>query len=137
MKYFKTLQRKLAFPLAFVFMFSTLPVATVQAKMIGTDEVFAQTQMSEDRERVMAFVEREDVQNEMQALGVSPEEAKQRVLALSDSELQQVAGKLDEMPAGEGVVGPVIGAFVLVFLVLLFTDILCLTKVYDFTKCSR
>ena len=36
------------------------------------------------------------------------------------------------MPAGEGAVGAIIGAALIVFLVLLFTDIIGETDVYNF-----
>jgi hypothetical protein len=42
----------------------------------------------------------------------------------------QLAGRIDSLPAG----GDVIGAVVFVFLVLLITDLLGLTKVFPFTK---
>ena len=55
-------------------------------------------------------------------LGVDPEEAARRIASLSDEEVQQIAGRLDELPAGEGFVGVVIGAALIIFLVLLITD---------------
>ena len=54
--------------------------------------------------------------------------------APSDEEVQQIAGRLDELPAGEGFVGVVIGAALIIFLVLLITDLLGLTDVYPFVN---
>lgn len=137
MTIFRRIQKILTMPLVIIFMMSTLPMAAVNAKMVGTDQVISQSTVSADREKVIQFVERSDVQQQMQSLGVDPDEAKQRVATLSDSEIQKLAGKIDEMPAGEGAVGAVVGAIVLIFVLLLFTDILCLTNVYDFTRCAR
>ena len=51
--------------------------------------------------------------------------------ALSDEEVLQLAARLDSLPAGgDGF----IGALVFVFLVLLITDIIGLTKVFPFTR---
>jgi hypothetical protein len=75
------------------------------------------------------------VQKEMRSLGVDPAEAYRRTAALSDAEIAQIAGRMDAMPAGEGVIGPIIGAAVLVFIILLVTDLMCWTKVFPFTKC--
>ena len=58
-----------------------------------------------DLEKVRTFLSRDDVQREMQALGVDPEEAKQRVNSLSDAELSRIAGHIGEDPAGQGDVG--------------------------------
>jgi hypothetical protein len=50
--------------------------------------------------------------------------------ALTDEEVQKVAGKLDKMPAG----GDVIGILFTIFVILLVTDILGFTKVFPFTR---
>jgi hypothetical protein len=56
------------------------------------------------------------------------------VAALTDEEAAQLAGKLDRLPAGgDGIVG----VLLIVFLVLLITDILGLTKIFPFTKPVR
>ncbi|MCP1315874.1 PA2779 family protein, partial [Halomonas sp. 707D7] len=44
---------------------------------------------------------------------------------------QQMADRLDELPAGAG---GVVGALFAVFVILLITDILGLTDVYPFTR---
>ena len=53
---------------------------------------------------------REDVQQQLTLLGVDPDEAAERVAGLSDEEIQQIVGQLDELPAGEGGLGVVVGA---------------------------
>jgi hypothetical protein len=56
------------------------------------------------------------------------------VAALSDDEAAALAQQVDALPAGgDGLVG----ALVLIFVVLLVTDILGLTKVYPFTRSVR
>jgi hypothetical protein len=40
------------------------------------------------------------------------------------------------MPAGQDALGTVVGAALVVFIVLLITDIACLTRVFDFTRCA-
>ena len=53
-----------------------------------------------DRERVASHVEREDVLAELAARGISREDAKARVAALTDAEAASLAGRVDELPAG-------------------------------------
>ena len=86
---------------------------------------------------MLSFLAREDVREQMQDLGVDPAEAEARVAAMSDAEVQELAGKLDNAKAGEGPLGAIVGAAVFVFVVLLITDILCFTDVFPFTKCAR
>ena len=68
---------------------------------------------------------------------MSPTEVKARVAALSDAEAAQLAGKIDSLPAGGDGVGGVLWLIVVVFLVLLITDILGFTKVFPFTRSVR
>ncbi|NIR30801.1 MAG: PA2779 family protein, partial [Gammaproteobacteria bacterium] len=97
-----------------------------------------QSTEARDRERVQSFLAREDVRRQMEALGVDPKEAAARVAGLSGKELQRIVNRLDELPAGQGsVVGPIVGAVVLIFVILLITDLLCLTSVFPFTRCAR
>ena len=60
---------------------------------------------------------------------VTADEAKARVYAMTDDEAHNIAGKLDQLPAG----GDVLGLLFTVFIVLLITDILGFTKVFPFT----
>lgn len=108
------------------------PIGPASAAIVGTDSVLKQTQGS-DRDRVRDFLNRDDVQSQLESLGVSPDEAKARVSALSDAEISKIAGRLDTLPAGEGL-GAIVGAAVLIFLVLLITDLVGLTQVFGFTN---
>ena len=96
----------------------------VHAGMVATENLL-------ERERIATLLERADVQAQLQAYGVSPGEVKARVAALTDAEAAELAARLDELPAG-GV--SILGAILIVFLVLLLTDILGYTKVFPFTK---
>lgn len=107
------------------------------ADIVTTDTVIDKYSAEADRARIAELFSRADVQAEFEQYGISPDEAQQRLAALSDEEVQKIASRIDSDPAGTGTVGAVVGAAVLVFLVLLFTDILCLTDVFDFTRCSR
>ena len=130
----KDLSRTLAVGLAILMAMTTLPVGLAQAKMVSTDQVIEQSTSSQDRAQVLDFLMREDVQRQLTLLGVDPDEAAERVAGLSDKELQQIAGRLDELPAGEGAVGIVVGAVLIIFLVLLITDLLGLTDVFPFVN---
>lgn len=104
-----------------------LPVA---AGMIGTESVTA----AASRDRIGAALARDDVRLRLEASGVRTDEVQARVAALTDEEAHQLAQQLDSLPAGgDGLVG----AIVLVFIVLLVTDILGYTKVFPFTRQAR
>lgn len=86
------------------------------------------------RDRVALALARAEVLQRLAAYGVSRADVQARVDALADDEVAQLAERLDSLPAGgDGF----IGALVFVFLVLLLTDIMGLTKVFPFTRPIR
>ena len=98
---------------ALAFSLAGLPF-TAQAGLIGTDEIATPAPMQAERAKVRDFMSRADVQQELQAQGLTAEAAQLRVEALTDDEVQHLAGKIDELPAGAttGVAG-VVGVAVL------------------------
>lgn len=131
----RTLKKAVALAMAVLMATITGPVGLAQAKMVTTDQIIDYADTAGDRDKVEAFLLREDVRSQLVLLGIDPEEAVSRVASLSDEELQQIAGRLDELPAGQGgVVGPIVGAILIIFLVLLITDLLGLTDVFSFVN---
>jgi hypothetical protein len=107
-----------------------LPLQSAFAGMVETDQAISYELAVQDRAKITAFIDREDVLAQLQVKGVTAEEAKMRVAALTDDEAHKIAGKLDQMPAG----GDVLSLLFTVFIVLLVTDILGFTKVFPFTR---
>lgn len=128
--------RGVALPMAAILLLASLPIAPASAGLVPTEAV-VDRQAGDDRAKVTAFLARDDVRRELTALGIAPDEAAARVAALSDDEISQVAGRLSELPAGGDGLGTVVGAAVLIFIVLLITDIAGLTKVFPFTRSAR
>jgi Family of unknown function (DUF6627) len=133
----KKLRHSLAIGLAVLMAFMTVPIGLAQAKMVTTDQVITQSNPSDDRAQVLSFLMRDDVQQQLTGLGVDPDEAARRVATLSDDEVRQIAGRLDQLPAGEGAVGIIVGAVLIIFLVLLITDLLGLTDIFPFVKGNK
>lgn len=126
-----TLRRYTSILLIALLALGSFPVAAAQtAGLVSTQAALEADNASEERERIHEILARADVQEQLLAQGVSPDEVKARVAALSDSEAKQMAEQLEAMPAGAGV----IGALFAVFVILLVTDILGLTDVYPFTR---
>lgn len=75
------------------------PYQFATAGMIGTDKVVTSAAQA-DRTTVLNFMTRGDVQKELQAMGVDPTTAKDRVAAMSDDEVRSLAGRINSMPAG-------------------------------------
>lgn len=113
---------------------TSLPIGVAQAGLIPTDAMVHQGDAKKARTQVQQLLSRTDVIAQMRTLGVDPAEAARRVNALSDAEVTKLAGRLQEMPAGQGAVGALIGAALIVFIILLVTDIIGWTDVFPFVK---
>ena len=70
------------------------------ADMVATDRITAPAQAAGARDQVRDFIDRSEVRNQLQRLGVSPAAAQARVSAMSDEEVASIAGRIDSLPAG-------------------------------------
>ena len=77
-----------------------LPFQSVQAGMIGTDQVASAASGQADRATVLGVMNRSEVAGQLQAMGVDLQTAKDRVAAMTDQEARTLAGDLDSLPAG-------------------------------------
>jgi hypothetical protein len=130
----RQLRRGVALVLAVVMFVISTPQGVAQAALVSTEEVLAAGDAAADRARVLGLLERAEVREQIAALGIDPNEAAARVAALSDAQVREIAGQLDQLPAGQSAVGAVVGAIVIIFLVLLVTDLLGLTNVFPFVR---
>jgi hypothetical protein len=131
------LRRTVALTLAAVMFLITGPIDAARAALVTTEQAIAPAAQSDARARVAAFLARDDVRQQMRALGVDPAEADRRIASLSDAEVQRIAGRLDQLPAGGEAIAVVVGAALIVFLVLLVTDLLGLTHIFPFVHHPR
>ncbi len=108
---------------------------TAHASLVSTEDITAAVPGSaiSNRDKVNHFLSREDVRASLQGKGVSSTDAIERVQAMTDAEVAQLASRVDQAPAG----GEVLGLIFTVFIVLLVTDIMGLTKVFPFTRSVR
>ena len=136
LKYRKLCRAIVACVIAGLFV-TTMPLPRAEAALVSSEQLATQQTVASERARLRDLVSRDEVQNELKAYGISAEEAQARVASLTDEEVMQVAGRLDQLPAGQSALGVIVGAAVLIFIVLLITDIVGLTKVFPFTRSVR
>jgi hypothetical protein len=130
----------LAKPLCFLLIVSysllDLNLQSARAGLIGTETVLNAGADQKSRARVADFFERQEVQQVLNRQGIDPAEARNRVASLSDEAVARVAKVLDRLPAG-GDTGTVVGVALLVFFILLVTDILGYTNIFGFARPAR
>ena len=103
------------------------------ATMVGTDQLVDAARVQGARDRLNDFLARADVRTQLEQMGVNPADAQARVDAMTDKEIQDLSGKIAQLPAG----GDILGAIIFIFVLLLITDILGLTKIFPFTRPIR
>lgn len=118
---------------AFVVILSLLALF-LPASPAMADWVSTRAAVEGPKARLVSLLERQEIAEGLRDLGVDPAEAKRRVAGMTDAEAKLAVDKLDSLPAAGDGVAVVIGAVLVVFLVLLITDILGLTRVFPFVK---
>jgi hypothetical protein len=76
-----------------------LPFST-QAGMIATDQALASATSQANADKVREFVTRTDVVKQFEALGLDATTAQNRVNAMTQEEINRIAGQIDSLPAG-------------------------------------
>lgn len=93
-------------------------VQSAGAGVISTEAAIEMQEREARIERISSVLARDSVQSRMIRLGVNPDQAAARIASLSDSELQQLEARMDELPAGADGALTVLGIVLLVLLVL-------------------
>jgi microcystin degradation protein MlrC len=78
----------------------SLSFQTASAGIIATGQAAAVAGVETDRALMLAALDRSDVRNQLQAQGVDPLAARERVAAMTDQELRTLAGTVATAPAG-------------------------------------
>lgn len=101
-------------------------VGPAQAGMIGSTALLNADQRAAHEATVTAFLEREQVADQLIEWGVDATAAETRVAALSDAELADLADRIETAPAGAGII-EVVG---IVFVVLLVLELVGVTDIF-------
>lgn len=114
-----------------------VPYQSIFAAMITTDVAVESERAEKSREDLKQLISRENIEKYSIAQGIDPVEVKSRIDSLTDAEAIALADQIEELPAGGGAVGIIIGAALIVFLVLLVTDILGYTDIFPFVEAQK
>ena len=110
------------------------PYQAATAAMIGTETVVIKGRAEQARAYMDAIMARADVQKLLVARGIDIREAKARIDSLTDAEVIAVADRFEKLPAGGGFFETLLIVALIVFLVLLITDLAGYTNVFPFVK---
>ena len=112
----------------------SMPNGYASAAIIETEIAKDSIEGKQARNYILSVLAREEVQAVLTAQGINSQEAKRRLDSLTDAEVIRFAKEIKQLPAGGGAFGTIVGAALIVFLVLLITDIMGFTDVFPFVK---
>ena len=104
----------------------TAPLAPVQAVIVSTEQAILMSEHDAMLARVTGVLQRDEVRDQLVALGIDPEQAIARADALTPAELATLDGQLQNLPAG----GSLLGVLGVVLVVLIVLDLLGVTNVF-------
>lgn len=106
----------------------SLSLGTSQAAMVSNQQIIHAAEETDARQSLLQTLKRDEVQQQLLSLGVSPVDVESRIQHMSYAEIAQLNQKIDELPAGSGV----LGAVVFIFVVFVITDVIGATDVFPF-----
>ena len=101
-----------------------------QAAMLGTAQIDSNLGGGPVFDQDIIKQERQWISEQLQIHGVSDAEVGMRVASLSDNQVHRIRQNFDDMPAGAGAAGTAL----IVFLVLVGTDLAGLTDIFPFIR---
>ena len=134
MKIHLSIMKPAVYLLVVVFTIFSVLLPPARAALVPTAQAVSAIDTEQTRSQLHVLIDRADVQAQLEVWGVDPQEARARVDTLSDQELKNLSARMDQMPAGEGAIGIIVGAALVVILVLIITDIMGYTNVFTFTR---
>lgn len=137
MKAVRKTVRPVGFLMAMLMLLISGPFQSALAAMVPTETVFDSARVQDARMYLQQLLAREDVRRALVNQGIDPNEARARIDSLSDAEAVNIAGKLDRLPAGGGFFEALLIVALIVFLVLLITDIAGYTNIFPFVKSKK
>ena len=129
MKYSNRCKKLVIKLLLICFICVTFQQAALAGLVSTTDLVNDETVMVE-KQRLTHLLSTEHVRSQLVTMGVDPDDAKTRLDNMTDQEIMAFSSGVNDMEAGSGV----LELAVLVFLVLLVTDLLGYTDIFPFVK---
>jgi hypothetical protein len=100
-----------------------------RAELVGTLQAVEASTRAQDLATVTAGLAKQEVRDQMVALGVNPTDVDARVARLTDSELRTLADRMDQMPAG----GDALAVIGIVFVVLIILELVGVIDIFKKT----
>ena len=106
-----------------------LPIAPAQAAFVGNCQLIASSTADQQRADLLQVMDREEARQQLSALGISVEQAQERISSMTDQEVAQLNQYLADLPAGGA---DVLAIILIIFIVFVITDAIGATDLFPF-----
>ena len=130
-------KRRVSLMMAILMLLIYAPLPSAIAAMIPTDATVSPESVADQRTKIKTFLQRTEVVQILSARGIDPAEAADRVASLTDAEVDQLARKIDSLPAGGDIIGTIALLGVIFFLVLILLELTGFIDVFTFINSPR
>ena len=121
--------QKMANPISILAVILFLLMSTLyqpaKAAMVGTEKLLISDRNQETRSYLQQMMSRKEIQEALVARGIDLQEAKIRIDSLTDSEIEQVLEKINDLPAGgidAAFILIIVGVIVVLFIIVEYTS---------------
>ena len=131
------IKRPVSLAMAIIMILIYAPLPSALAAMIPTDATASNDSITEQRAKIRAFLQREDVIGILVKHGINPVEASDRVASLTDREVNLLSSQIDQLPAGGDIIGTIAVIGIIFFLVLILLELTGVVDVFTFINSPR
>ena len=128
MNLFRRTVKPTSFFLAILFLLVSTSFQSASAAMIGTEMLLQAESPQKKRDYLHRLMAREEVRSALIARGIDPLEAQLRIQNLTDDEVDLIAGQIDDLAAGGGVV---------IFSLIVVAVIIATVLIFKFTSITN
>ncbi len=111
---------------SFFILAAAIPVSI--ADVVSSDEAISIELNQYNKQQLLSYIARDEVQSTLVALGVDTSDAQSRIANMTDFEIASLNAQIQDMPAAAGIGGTI----VTVLIVIAVLDMLGVTDVFSF-----
>lgn len=132
MKTFNTMFKPTSIFLTIVLLLMSTFYQSASAAMIGAERLLDLDGSPETRDYLQQLMAHKDVQDALVACGINPMEAKARISSFSDTEIEQIAEKINQLPAGGGFANFAIVVALVIVIAFIIFEYTGVTNIFPF-----
>lgn len=114
----QSIRRTFIFYSVMLLLAAGLAAPNSQADIVSTVDIVTEQQLSATRERVLQELDRAEVRSQLERLGVDTGQAQERVAAMTDTEVAELAENMDQLAAGSSITIS-LGTLLLILIIVL------------------